>query len=259
MARIRSVKPEFWTDEKIVELSAFARLLFIGLWNFADDEGRMVYSPKRIKMQVFPSDSLDISELFGEIRREKLVTIYVVEDVEYLQINNFDKHQKIDKRSPSKLPECPCAPPNPAESPRIPTTEGIKEGNGKEGNGKERKNKSPAAPEFDAGKALSELGAKDPALSDYLKLRKAKRAPVTETVIADLQSEAMKAGLSIHETLVMCCSRGWQGFKAEWLEKKSAIQDNSRDAKRENVTMVLTKEGGGRVERDITGEAIRIA
>ena len=119
MARIRTIKPEFWTDEKVVELSAFARLLFIGLWNFCDDEGRMVYSPKRIKMQVFPADSLDISELFGELRRASLITVYDVENVEYLQVSNFAKHQKVDKRSPSKYP----GPPNPPESPRIPTTD----------------------------------------------------------------------------------------------------------------------------------------
>lgn len=121
MARIRSIKPDFWTDEKVVELSAFARLLFIGLWNFADDEGRMAYSPKKIKMQIFPADTLDISELFGEIRGENLVEIYSVDNTEYLQITHFSKHQKIDKRTPSKLPPNPDSPP---ESPRIPTTEG---------------------------------------------------------------------------------------------------------------------------------------
>lgn len=136
MARIRTIKPEFWTDEKIVELSAYARLLFIGLWNFCDDSGRMVYSPKRIKMQVFPAESLDCSELLGEIRRESLIEVYVVDGVEYLSISGFDKHQKIDKRSASKLPP----PPNSAESHRIPPTEG----KGMEGKGKEEKHTPPA-------------------------------------------------------------------------------------------------------------------
>ena len=130
MARIRSIKPDFWTDEKVVELSAFARLLFIGLWNFVDDDGRVVFSQKKLKMQIFPSDSIDISELFGEIRREKLISIYVVDSIEYLQIVNFEKHQKIDKRTPSKLPENPQSINTPAESPRIPTTEGKGKGYG---------------------------------------------------------------------------------------------------------------------------------
>lgn len=124
MARIRTIKPDFWTDEKVVELSAFARLLFIGLWNFADDEGRMVYSEKKIKMQIFPSDDLNISELFGEIRGKKMVTVYKSDNIEYLQIVGFPKHQKIDKRNKSKLPPNSFVHP---ESPRITTTEGIKE------------------------------------------------------------------------------------------------------------------------------------
>lgn len=121
MARIRTIKPDFWTDEKVVEISAFARLLFIGLWNFADDEGRLVYSEKKIKMQIFPSDNLNMSELFGEIRREKMIDVYEVDNISYIQIVNFSEHQKVDKRSPSKYPQNPNSP---AKSPRIVQTEG---------------------------------------------------------------------------------------------------------------------------------------
>jgi hypothetical protein len=116
MARIRSIKPEFWTDEKVVELSAMARLLFIGLWNFADDEGRMVYSAKRLKLQIFPADSCDIATLVEELCRQELVSVYYVEATAYLQVNGFVEHQKIDKRAKSKHP----APPISAESPRLP-------------------------------------------------------------------------------------------------------------------------------------------
>jgi len=125
VARIRTIKPEFWVDESIVELSFPARLLFIGLWNFADDEGRLVYSPKKIKMQIFPADSLDISALIGEIEGESLITIYVVDSKEYLKINSFSKHQKIDKRASSRLPNPPVTP-NPPES-QLRIKEGIKD------------------------------------------------------------------------------------------------------------------------------------
>jgi hypothetical protein len=128
VARIRTIKPEFWVDEKVVECSAFARLLFIGLWNFADDDGRMEYREKKIKMQIFPSDTLDISELIGELRRENLIEVYTVDNKQYLQICGFCKHQKVDKRSASKHP----SPPDPADFPRVPPTEGIKEGKGKD-------------------------------------------------------------------------------------------------------------------------------
>lgn len=141
MARIRTIKPEFWVDEKVTELSVWARLLFIGLWNFADDDGRMEFSPKRLKMQIFPADSIDCQALVNELEAQQLVTIYEIEGQRYLQISGFSKHQKIDKRSPSKLPEPPVfdeshqLPPNPPEFPRTPHTEGKgREGNGKEGN-----------------------------------------------------------------------------------------------------------------------------
>lgn len=143
MARIRTIKPELWTDEKIVAMTPLARLLFIGMLNFVDDEGRAAYSPTRLKMQVLPADSADPSELLGEIRREGLIVVYAVDGKEYFQICNFSKHQKVDKRTASKIP----SPPNPAESRRFVPTEGIKEGI-KEGKGKDKRADARAADDY---------------------------------------------------------------------------------------------------------------
>lgn len=54
--------------------------------------------------------------------------------------------------------------------------------------------------------------------ADYLKLRKAKRAPVTETVLNDVRKEAAKAGMSLEDALRLCCAKGWQGFDAAWVK-----------------------------------------
>ena len=89
MARIRTIKPDFWTDEKIIEMTPLARLMFIGLWNFADDSGRLEYSPRAIGMKVLPADSADYSELLGELRRASLITVYEIDGKEYLQVNGF--------------------------------------------------------------------------------------------------------------------------------------------------------------------------
>lgn len=139
MARIRTIKPEFWTDEKLVELSPIARLVFIGLWNFADDSGRMVYSVKRIKMQILPADDVDIRGVLGELIGAGRIRSYVVEGIEYLDIPQFLKHQKVDKPTPSKLPEFNSAFAEPSGSPR----DG-REGKGREGNGRDKT--SPAVP-----------------------------------------------------------------------------------------------------------------
>lgn len=171
MARIRTIKPEIWTDEKFVALSPLARLLFMGLLNFVDDEGRAQYSPSRFKLQILPADSADASALLGEIRREGMIIVYDFEGKEYLQVCNFTKHQKVDKRTPSKLPP----PPISAELPRIvPTDQGrerIKEGkedaapNGAHSNGK-----TPEAELFDRGKEV--LGPKAGGLiKDLLKAK----------------------------------------------------------------------------------------
>lgn len=120
MARIRSVKPDFWTDERVVECSFEARLFFIGIKNFMDDYGRIEYRPKSLKMMVFPADSVDVEALVDELQKQGLCRVYEVDGQRYLADMTFADTQKIDKRSPSKHPE----PPNSAEPPRIPTPEG---------------------------------------------------------------------------------------------------------------------------------------
>ena len=55
---------------------------------------------------------------------------------------------------------------------------------------------------------------------DFLKLRKAKKAPVTDTAIDGIRREAEKAGPSRSDARAMCCKRGWQGFDADWVKDK---------------------------------------
>ena len=57
----------------------------------------------------------------------------------------------------------------------------------------------------------------DDVWNDFVALRKTKRAPLTETAVRGIEAEATKAGVSMSAALQMCCSRGWQGFKAEWV------------------------------------------
>jgi hypothetical protein len=56
---------------------------------------------------------------------------------------------------------------------------------------------------------------------DFLKLRKAKRAPMTDTALDGIRKEADKAGLSLGDALAMCCKRGWQGFESDWIGSHS--------------------------------------
>jgi hypothetical protein len=63
MARIRSIKPEYWSDRSLArQLSRDARLLYIALWNFADEHGRLPGGPRWAKGNCLPyEDDLDPS------------------------------------------------------------------------------------------------------------------------------------------------------------------------------------------------------
>jgi hypothetical protein len=160
VARIRTIKPDFWTNEKILSVNPLTRLLFIGMWNFADDFGRMQFAPLGIKAKVFPNDEMsaaDVRDMLNELCSADLLMIYSANDKEYIEITGWD-HQKIDKRQASKIP-APFAdgsvirgiPPTPAELPRTsPTPAPVMEGNGMEGKVVEGKKETrEVAPSFD--------------------------------------------------------------------------------------------------------------
>jgi len=141
MARIRTIKPEFWTDEKILECSLNGRLLFLGLLNFADDYGNIEGSPKVIKSRILPLDDIDIIPLLEELAENKLIQEYSKNDSKFFHINGFRLHQKIDK--PGK-PRCPLHEDS-ANVPRIvkessgsPRPRKGREGRGGEGKGEVR-------------------------------------------------------------------------------------------------------------------------
>lgn len=104
MARLRTVKPEFWTDERVGEVSVTARLLFIATWNFADDHGGIDRSAKQLKAQAFPYDNIDCEPLIQELLQVGLLIEYEVDGKKYLHINGFKKHQKVEKPAKPRVP-----------------------------------------------------------------------------------------------------------------------------------------------------------
>lgn len=104
MARIRTVKPEYWTDERIGECSVSARLLFIASWNFADDHGGLDRSAKQLKAQAFPYDNIDCEPLVQELLDQRLLIEYEVDGKKYLHIKGFRTHQKVEKPARPRVP-----------------------------------------------------------------------------------------------------------------------------------------------------------
>lgn len=109
MPRIRSIKPEFWSSPQIGQLDPYWRLLFIAMWNWADDYGRGTCEPRELMGFAFPHDDEMTVEEFrrglGGIHRVFGVKFYRVAGRSYYLIPTWEKHQKIDKRAKgSKYP-----------------------------------------------------------------------------------------------------------------------------------------------------------
>lgn len=100
MGRIRYMKPDFFKDEDLADLPFEARLLFAGLWGIADKEGRLEDRPKRIKVEVFPYDDVDVDKNLDLLSMPKktsglpFIERYVVEEQGFIQIVKWKEHQK---------------------------------------------------------------------------------------------------------------------------------------------------------------------
>lgn len=103
MARIRSLKPEFFTSEQISSVSVEARYLFQGIWVFGDDEGLVKHSAKALKMKVFPGDDIDTAPLLTELIDAKLVVRVASDQGELLWVPTFHNHQSPRKPTPTRF------------------------------------------------------------------------------------------------------------------------------------------------------------
>lgn len=97
MARIRSIHPGLFTDEAWVSCSPLARVLIIGLWTEADDQGVFEWKPLTIKMRLLPVDQVNVTELLEELVRNQLIQSFEHGDKKYGAIRNFQKYQRPKK------------------------------------------------------------------------------------------------------------------------------------------------------------------
>ena len=101
MARRRTLTPEFFSDEDLSVLPFEARLLYAGLWCYADRDGRLEDRPKYLKAMIFPYDRVDVEKLLNLLaspqvpeRPEKVfVRRYQADGKQLIDIPEFSKHQ----------------------------------------------------------------------------------------------------------------------------------------------------------------------
>jgi hypothetical protein len=230
MARIRTIKPDFWRDELLSGVSAEAALLAIGLLNHCDDEGYFNANPKLVESDVFPLRNLSkkTTELLRELSSIGYIDVFSGSDGKtYGKVSNFEKHQVINKKTSSKIKDL-CKVPHDYRSHTVDLP------SGKEGNGMEKEGKAP--------KVAATVVACPPDVGvqvwqDWLALRKAKKAPVTETVVNSARKESEKAGISLNAFLTIWCARGSQGLQADWLkpQERTTFAQQAADIARVTV------------------------
>lgn len=103
MARVRNLKPGFFSNEDLAECSPWARLCFAGLWTIADREGRLEDRPKRIQGQLFPMDATDVEPLLVELERYGFILRYAANGRGFIQVLEFSKHQNPHHREPKSV------------------------------------------------------------------------------------------------------------------------------------------------------------
>ena len=104
MARIRTIKPQFWLNEELGTIPRDARLLYIGLWNISDDRGVFLWRPAQIKIQLFPYDqdltASDVEKWLNNLVEIKHLYKFQEDGKWFGYCPNFQIHQDI--KNPSK-------------------------------------------------------------------------------------------------------------------------------------------------------------
>lgn len=228
MARIRTIKPDFWTDETLGECSPSARLLFIGTWNFADDHGNLERSAKQLRAQVFPYDLVDAEPLVQELLNAGLLVEYEADGKKYLHIKGFSAHQKIENRSKPRHPLPEGSPSPPLDLPEPSALEGKGKGKGK-GN-KEARERAIA----DALTRAAEVPGLDlDAWHRWLQYRTELKKPIRAESAEEAARQMAALGAQQLTAVTNSIAAGWQGLfppKQTPEQARKAREDEGRRA-----------------------------
>lgn len=103
--RIRTIKPEFWTDSFMVSIAPIGRLVFLSLFNVADDYGCFTDDLEEISMLVFPKeDPVDIADWIDLFLAANRIELLEGDDGEvFYRLVNWERHQRVDRPSKSRF------------------------------------------------------------------------------------------------------------------------------------------------------------
>lgn len=227
MARIRTIKPEFFTSEDIVCMTPLARLFYVSLWCEADREGLLEWKPITFKMRYLPGDDCNVNELAQELIGRGLIVLYTVDGKQYAEIPTFTEHQVINNREASST-----HPPRPKDAIRTRAPRVKAEGKGKEGK-EGREGREHAA--FSAGflrfwKTWPPGDRKQDKSACMAKWLIHELEPLTDRICADV--EAKKAGGKwlagfVEMPMTYLNNRRWEDAdedSSEWSDTRKGIE-----------------------------------
>lgn len=257
MARARNIKPAFFTNEQVSDNCPLGRLLFIGLWTMADYKGDLEWKEKTLKIQILPWDECSVKELAINLDKSGLIRFYSDGVKTYINIPNFEKHQNPHKNERDKGSEIPVftnegrqlidfkgltinrdlsglkrndshsdradslllIPDSPILNPDCVKPES------RQVSQQDKPAKKSKAVKPDLDYSIWPQLPDQQILNDWVAMRKAKRAPLSQTVLDTFGGEFKKAatfGYSVNDCLRTAIASGWTGFKFSWMQNQNS-------------------------------------
>ena len=204
--RTRNLKPGFFKNEHLAQLSPLTRILFTGLWCLADRDGILEDRPQRIKAEVLPYDNCEINDMLDGLQCANFLTRYKDSSgQQLLHIHNFNRHQHVhpkeaeSKHEPSNYKFKPVKAPLPS----LPSLPSLKD----------------------------KEGGKNPAIT-----KKQKQTPVEMVVNMARERNYTIQWVAEHLDIVTPYSPDDITRIRHWLEDQPRLTDRQLDARKRNDT-----------------------
>jgi hypothetical protein len=107
MARTRSIRPGFFTNDSLGELPPVVRLLFAGLWTVADRDGRLLDRPRKLKAELLAYDNVNVDKALDQLAGAGFIERYQAGDEHCIQIHNWLRHQRPHPREEASMLPAP--------------------------------------------------------------------------------------------------------------------------------------------------------
>jgi hypothetical protein len=211
VARIRTIKPDFFRHEALFEAEKKSRLplrlAFAGLWTAADREGRFKWQPRVLKLDVLPFDEIDFSKVLETLLEFGFLVKYEVEGEALGHIPSWSKHQHINQREAASSIPAPDS--DGARTCMHMHTRG--EGKGKEGKGKEGEGEPARAC---MARARGVAGLNLEAWDRWITYRSTSKKPLKAVSLEEAAKEMAAHGVEQARVVAHSIANGWQGLFA---------------------------------------------